>query len=374
VIKGDTIRVELDNNGYDICVGQGVISSLGDLIRERHGNRRIFVVTDDQVALNWLSPVSSALSSAGLQIEIIRLSPGEGAKSFGQLEMLIDRFLDSQISRDSLVIALGGGVIGDLTGFAAAITLRGVDVVQVPTTLLSQVDSSVGGKTGINVRQGKNLVGSFYQPSLVVIDTQVLNTLPSRQLLAGYAEIVKYGFIKDRSFFEWLEANGKRLLLGDPEIQKIAILQSCRIKAQIVELDEKEKDQRALLNFGHTFAHALEAEAGYNDGLLHGEAVSMGMIMALELSKKMGCLSGQEAVRARDHMQNVGLPINASIVPGAGSWKPSKLMEHMRHDKKVLNGRMRFILAEKIGEAFVTSDVNEKDVFDIVTKSLAGDL
>lgn len=374
MIKEDIIRVELDTSGYDICVGQGLISSLGELIKERFGKRRIFVVTDDQVASHWLTPVSAALSSAGLKIEITKLSPGEGAKSFGQLEVLIDGFLDSQIGRDSLIIALGGGVIGDLTGFAAAITLRGIDIVQLPTTLLSQVDSSVGGKTAINARQGKNLVGSFYQPSLVVIDTDVLETLSRRQLLAGYAEIVKYGFIKDRSFFEWLESNGKKILIGDAEAQKFAILRSCQIKAQIVESDEKEKDQRALLNFGHTFGHALEAEAGYNDELLHGEAVSMGMIMALELSKSMGCLSGQEAVRARNHMVRVGLPINASTVKGSESWQTSKLIEHMWHDKKVLNGRMRFVLTEKIGGAFVTSDVNEEDVYDVVKKSLAGDL
>tara|TARA_B100001123_G_scaffold441958_1_gene584387 strand:- start:545 stop:1669 length:1125 start_codon:yes stop_codon:yes gene_type:complete len=368
----DTIRVELDERAYDIFVENGLIYKLGKLVLERFGRCRTFIITDQEIGSHWLTPVCNSFSSHGLEVTAITLPAGESTKCFHQLEQIVNRLLDAQIGRDGIVIALGGGVIGDLAGFTAAITLRGVDVVQVPTTLLAQVDSSVGGKTAINTRQGKNLVGSFYQPSLVVIDPQVLETLPARQLLAGYAEVLKYGLIKDRQFFEWLEENGQKILRGDAMARQNAIVQSCRIKAGIVESDETEQNQRAILNFGHTFGHALEAEAGFDDKLLHGEAVSIGMMMAMELSKVMGLLQGQEVVRVRKHIADMGLPVNAQSITKASTWKPDSLIEHMRHDKKVLDGRMRFVLAKEIGKSFVTADVQERDIYGVVSKSLEG--
>ena len=239
---------------------------------------------------------------------------------------------------------------------------------------MSQVDSSIGGKTGINSDYGKNLVGSFYQPILVAIDTQVLKTLPQRQLFAGYAEVVKYGLIKDCSFFEWLELNGKKVLDGDKLAQQYAIFTSCRIKAEIVEADEKEQNLRAILNFGHTFGHALEVEAGYDGNLLHGEAVSIGMVMAIELSKNLGHLSGQDAGRAVDYIRSIGLPTNINSIEGSTSWHPDGLIQHMQHDKKVSNGQLRFVLIKGIGEAYLTADVEKKQVYSVIEKSLSGDL
>jgi 3-dehydroquinate synthase len=299
------------------------------------------------------------------------LPKGESTKSFAQLERLLDWLLGQHVGRDGLVIALGGGVVGDLAGFAAAITLRGLDFVQVPTTLLSQVDSSVGGKTAINMAHGKNLVGAFHQPGLVLIDTVVLDTLPRREVLAGYGEVVKYGLIRDPDFFDWLESNGAKVLAGDPEARRMAIVESCKAKARIVAADEREIGDRALLNFGHTFGHSLEAEAGYDGGVLHGEAVSIGMILALDLSREMGLCSGQDVDRVRRHFGDVGLPMEITAIPGSREWSAPALINHMRHDKKVLAGQMRFILARGIGDAFVTAEVDERHVTKIIERSLA---
>jgi 3-dehydroquinate synthase len=367
----DTVRVELGDRAYDIIVGAGMIGRLGEAIFTRFGRRRAFIVTDEQVARHWLKPARQGLDDAGFDSRHFILPTGESTKSFAQLERLLNWLLGEHVGRDGVVIALGGGVVGDLAGFAAAITLRGLDFVQVPTTLLSQVDSSVGGKTAINTQQGKNLVGAFHQPGLVVIDTAVLETLPRREILAGYAEVVKYGLIRDLGFFDWLEANGAKVLDGDPEALRVAVVESCKAKARIVAADERETGDRALLNFGHTFGHALEAEAGYGGGVLHGEAVSIGMILALDLSRLMGLCPGQDVDRARRHFANVGLPMDIASIAGSTDWNAPTLVNHMRHDKKVLAGRMRFILARGIGNAFVTADVGEDDVAAIITRSLA---
>ena len=368
------LRINLRENSYDIIIEHGLLSNLGALISKNCVKPQTFIVTDNNISVHWLKQTVESLSEQGISPKVLEVPVGESTKSFINLEKIIDQLLESKVDRDSLLVALGGGVIGDLAGFAGAVTLRGIKVVQVPTTLLSQVDSSVGGKTGINVRQGKNLVGSFYQPSLVAIDTQVLQTLPPRQLFAGYAEVVKYGLIKDCSFFDWLELNGKKVLGGDKLAQQFAIFTSCRIKAEIVEADEKEQDLRAILNFGHTFGHALEAEAGYDGNLLHGEAVSIGMVMAIELSKNLGYLSGQDAGRATKYIRNIGLPTNIKSIEGSTPWNPDGLMQHMQHDKKVSNGQLRFVLLKGIGEAYLTADVEKKEVYSIIEKSLSGDL
>ena len=368
------LRINLKENSYDIIIEHGLLSELGALISKKFGKPKTFIVTDSNIAVHWLKQTIESLSAQGMSPKVLEVPVGESTKSFINLEKIIDQLLESKVDRDSVLIALGGGVIGDLAGFAGAVTLRGIKVIQVPTTLLSQVDSSVGGKTGVNVRQGKNLVGSFHQPSLVAIDTQVLQTLPSRQLFAGYAEVLKYGLIKDRSFFDWLELNGKKVLEGDKLAQQFAIFTSCRIKAEIVEADEKEKNLRAILNFGHTFGHALEAEAGYDGNLLHGEAVSIGMVLAIELSKSLGYLSGQDAGRAVEYIRNIGLPTNINSVEGSTSWHPDGIIQHMQHDKKVSNGQLRFVLIKGIGEAYLTADVERNDIYRVIEKSLSGEL
>lgn len=367
----ETVRVELGERAYDIEVGAGRMAALGEAVLRRFGKRRAFIVTDEHVAPHWLETARGGLVAGGIDTKHYILPTGESTKSFEQLERLLDWLLGERVGRDGIVVALGGGVVGDLAGFAAAITLRGLDFVQVPTTLLAQVDSSVGGKTAINTRHGKNLVGSFHQPGLVVIDTAVLNTLSRREVLAGYAEVVKYGLIRDPDFFEWLERNGAALLDGDPEARRVAVVESCKAKARIVAADERETGDRALLNFGHTFGHALEAEAGYGGGVLHGEAVSIGMILALDLSHRMGLCPGQDVDRARRHFAAVGLPMDIASIDGAHGWKAGGLIDHMRHDKKVLAGRMRFILARGIGDAFVTADVDENDVAEVLERSIA---
>jgi 3-dehydroquinate synthase len=371
VTSMETVRVELGERAYDIEVGAGRMAALGEAILERFGKRRAFIVTDEHVAPHWLSTARDGLVAGGIETKHYILPTGESTKSFRNLESLLDWLLGERVGRDGIVVALGGGVVGDLAGFAAAITLRGLDFVQVPTTLLAQVDSSVGGKTAINTKHGKNLVGSFHQPGLVVIDTAVLNTLSAREVLAGYAEVVKYGLIRDPGFFEWLESNGAGLLDGDPEARRVAVVESCKAKARIVAADERETGDRALLNFGHTFGHALEAEAGYGGGVLHGEAVSIGMILALDLSRRMGLCPGQDVDRARRHFAAVGLPMDIASIPGGREWSAEKLIGHMRHDKKVLAGRMRFILARGIGDAFVTADVDENDVAEVLERSIA---
>jgi 3-dehydroquinate synthase len=353
------VTVPLGARSYDIVIGSGTIADLGGAVK-RLSAARCAVVTDDQVAALHLPAVRASLLAAQIANDEIILPPGEARKSFQYLVSLSEALLDQGLERGDIVIALGGGVIGDLAGFAASILKRGVRLVQIPTTLLAQVDSSIGGKTGINTRHGKNLIGAFHQPSLVLIDTDVLNTLDIREFRSGYAEVVKYGLLGDRAFFEWLEKNGAAMFTGDAAARLHAIEQSCLAKAKIVAEDEKEHGRRALLNLGHTFGHSLEVWAGYSARLLHGEAVAIGMMLAFELSEEMGFCPPGEASRAAAHLQAVGLPVRiADIAAAMGGELPTAqgLIALMAQDKKAKAGRLAFILARRIGETFVTDAV-----------------
>ncbi|WP_417320812.1 3-dehydroquinate synthase [Emcibacter sp.] len=369
----ETLSVELGERSYDIIIGSGLLDRAADYIGPVLHRPRTIIVTDENVARHQLPRLEKSLRDGSIDFETIVLPAGEATKSFLQLEKLCEQLLESRLERRDMVIAFGGGVIGDLTGFAASILRRGMDFIQIPTTLLSQVDSSVGGKTGINTAHGKNLVGSFHQPRLVLADVTTLDTLPERQVLAGYAEVVKYGLIGDRDFFSWLEQNGRDLIAGDREKQVQAIKTSCAAKARIVAEDEKETGKRALLNLGHTFGHAIEAECGYNDTIFHGEAVAIGMAMAFDLSVKMGRCPEEDAARVSTHLVSVGLPARLS-----GTNHPvctvtmtaDRLMEHMAQDKKVADGKLTFVLASEIGKGFLTQEVDPKLVREILELSL----
>ncbi|MGA2089465.1 MAG: 3-dehydroquinate synthase [Stellaceae bacterium] len=362
------LRVELGNRSYDIVAGSGLLADAGDLMQRVLRQKRVVVVTDAHVAKLHLKTLASGLAKAGIASEILILPPGEGTKDFAHFEKLCEDILALGIERSTALVALGGGVIGDLAGFAAASLLRGLDYVQVPTTLLAQVDSSVGGKTAIDVKAGKNLVGAFYQPVLVIADIDTLATLPPRELLAGYAEVVKYGLIRDRAFFDWLEQNGAALVKGDAELRRQAVLKSCRDKAEIVAADEREAGERALLNFGHTFGHALEAEAGFGQALLHGEAVALGMLMAFDLSARLGLCPKESARRVRQHFEQVGLKTELGLIDA------DSLLARMRRDKKVKDGRISLILAHDIGQAFISREVTDAALREFLsqqTKTLA---
>ena len=361
--------MELGARGYDIHIGAGLIAAADDLLADCLGTGTVFIVTDDIVASHYLAPLQDALGRLGRHAHPLILPAGEATKSFTQWQELCESMLAIGAERGSTIIALGGGVIGDLAGFAAATLLRGVDFVQIPTTLLAQVDSSVGGKTAINTGHGKNLVGAFYQPKRVLIDTAALDSLPPRELRAGYAETVKYGLIGDAGFFEWLERHGQDLLAGDPAARRHAIAVSCAAKAATVRADEREKGQRALLNFGHTFAHAFEAEAGYDGGVLHGEAVAAGMLMALELSRSAGLCDGQDVARVRAHFAAVGLPDGPRAL-GGGGWSAEALYRHMLKDKKVAAGRITFVLATAIGEAMLSDAISREAVIEVLAAAL----
>ncbi len=365
----DVVHVELGARSYDIHVGAGIIDRAGELVAPFMRNKRTIIISDANVAGHWLDPLVGSLSASGIEAESIILQPGEQTKSFTQLEKLANELLGKRIERSTVIIALGGGVIGDLVGFTAAITLRGIDFIQIPTSLLAQVDSSVGGKTGINSPHGKNLVGAFHQPRLVLIDTRTLSTLPERELRAGYAEVAKYGLIGDAGFFEWLEQNGERVLSGDEQAQRHVIAVSCRAKAQVVAEDEREHGKRALLNFGHTFGHSLEAETGYSDKLLHGEGVAIGSVMALRLSERMTICPAGSAERLIRHFGQLGIPAGLSGIAN-DNWSANRLLDHMGLDKKVTDGKLTFILAHAIGDAFVTSDVDPADVTAVLQDAL----
>jgi len=365
----ETVRVALGARSYDIVVGDGLLAEAERYIAPVLARPLVIVVTDETVAKLHLKPLESALARGGIASRRIVLPPGERTKSFAYLEGLIEALLGLGVDRQTTILALGGGVVGDLAGFAAAIVLRGIDFIQIPTTLLAQVDSSVGGKTGIDTRHGKNLAGAFHQPRLVLADVAALATLPKRELLAGYAEVVKYGLVGDPQFFAWLEANGTDVRDGNVSARIRAVVTSCRAKAQIVAADEREADERALLNFGHTFAHALEAETGYSGELLHGEAVAIGMIMAFDLSQSMGLCVAEEVRRVRRHFERIGLP--TALTTRGRRWKPASLIGHMRHDKKVRDGKLRFVLTRGIGKAFVTADVDMKAVARVLERAAA---
>ena len=357
------LTVDLGQRAYRILIGDDLIERSGPLIRSVVRRPEPVVVSDSNLErTGQLARLETALRRGGLTPRCTHVVPaGEGSKSMTALERLVDRILDSGIERGTPVIAFGGGVVGDLAGFAAAVLLRGLDYVQIPTTLLAQVDSAVGGKTGINSRHGKNLIGSFHQPRLVLADLAVLETLPARELRAGYAEVVKYGLIDRPDFFAWLEENGARLLEGDLPCRHHAVLESCRAKAEIVADDEREGGRRALLNLGHTFAHALEAVCGYTDRLLHGEAVACGLVLAFALSVRLGLCPKADLVRVRDHLQAAGLPVAPGQIRPQG-FSADELIGAMTLDKKVEAGRPRFVLTRGIGKAFAGAEVDERDL------------
>jgi len=364
-----TVNVALGDRAYDIAIGRGLLAGLGERIAKLRPDAKASIVTDSNVAKYHLAAAETALKDAGIAVSSVKVPAGESSKSFRFLEQVTDSLLAAKIERGDLVVALGGGVVGDLAGFAASVIRRGVDYVQVPTTLLAQVDSSVGGKTAINARQGKNLVGAFYQPVLVVADTALLDTLPEREFRAGYAETVKYGLLGDADFFEWLDVNWRDVFAGGPA-REHAIAVSCRAKAAIVARDERETGDRMLLNLGHTFGHAFEAAAGFSDRLLHGEAVGLGMSLAFEFSARRGLIAKAEADRAIGHLAAVGLPTHVKAV-AAGNWPGiDTMMDLISQDKKVKRGQLTFILVRGIGKAFVTRDIDAAEVRAFLAEKL----
>lgn len=365
-----TVTVDLGTRSYPIHIGAGLLSQADTLIPLDLKGRKIFVLYDRNVRPH-LDALVSTLETGAEDVQTLALEGGEKSKSFDYLQTILDWLLDHHVDRQSVLVAMGGGVIGDVGGFAASIVLRGIPYVQIPTTLLAQVDSSVGGKTGINTAQGKNLVGAFYQPVAVLCDTATLETLPERELKAGYAEIVKYGLLGDADFYGWLEENGKKILSLSSAALAQAIERSCKAKASIVGSDEFEQagGRRALLNLGHTFGHALEAAAGYDGRLLHGEAVSIGMVLAFRLCVKMGLCPGQDAVRMENHLKSCGLKTEIRDIRPALTQSAGEVVDLMYHDKKASGGQIAFILVRRIGEAFQSSNVDMDDVRDIVANS-----
>jgi 3-dehydroquinate synthase len=368
------VDVALGERTYDIVIGRDVLQSLGARVASLRPGVRTAIVTDRTVAKYWLEKTEASLNEAGITSSRVIVEEGEGSKTYACLEKVSEALISAKIERNDLVIALGGGVVGDLAGFAAAILRRGVDFVQVPTSLLAQVDSSVGGKTGINSPQGKNLLGAFHQPVLVIADTAVLDTLSPRQFRAGYAEVAKYGVLGDEAFFSWLEANHVDLFKGGVA-REHAIATSCRAKAAIVSRDERETGERALLNLGHTFGHALEAATGFSDRLFHGEGVAVGMVLAAEFSASLGMIAPSDAARVKRHLADVGLPTHLQDIAGfaqEGLADADALMNLMAQDKKVRRGRLTFILLEAIGRAVIAKDVEPARVRDFLKAKLAG--
>lgn len=354
------IDVDLGTRGYPVVIDAGLLSRAAEWLKPLARGRSMAIVTDSNLS-HHRQTLEAALTAADIATTVIELDPGEGSKSWATLESLTNQLLELGIERGDHVIALGGGVIGDLVGFACAILKRGCNFVQIPTTLLAQVDSSVGGKTAINTRAGKNLIGAFHQPSLVLIDPETLATLPPRELRAGYAEVVKYGLIDDADFFAWCEANGPALIAGDITLRTTAIAHSIAAKARIVAEDERETTgKRALLNLGHTFGHALEAETGFSAALLHGEAVAAGMALAYGYSADRGLCPAEDAARIGAHLRSVGLPDGLAAAGIAASG--TTLVDHMRHDKKMAGGTLPFLLSRGIGETYLDSAVDLADV------------
>ncbi len=365
------VGVNLGDRSYEVLIGPGLVSAAGSLIAARFGGVKCGIVTDENVAKRHLPALEASLQAAGKHAGSVVLKPGEATKCFTELASLSERLLQMGLERGDLVVALGGGVIGDLAGFSASILRRGVRFVQIPTSLLAQVDSSVGGKTGINTPQGKNLIGAFHQPSLVLADTSVLDTLPPREFRAGYAEIAKYGLLGDAGFFGWLEANVKGVFAREPGRLTDAIEIAVNGKARIVERDETETGDRALLNLGHTFGHALESWTGFSDRLLHGEGVSVGICLALRLSEQLGHCPAGTAARAEKHLAGVELPTRLSQIPGQTKADAAELVRLMGQDKKVRAGKLAFILVRHVGQAFVTRDVSTERVTEFMAAEIA---
>ncbi|WP_375786426.1 3-dehydroquinate synthase [Bradyrhizobium sp. Pha-3] len=367
-----TVDVALGDRAYDIVIGRDVLASLGERVAALRPGVRTAIVTDRTVAKHWLEPAEASLAAAGVPTSRIVVEEGEGSKGYATLTQVSEALIAAKIERNDLVIALGGGVVGDLAGFAAAILRRGVDFVQVPTSLLAQVDSSVGGKTGINSPQGKNLIGAFHQPVLVIADTSVLDTLSPRQFRAGYAEVAKYGILGDEAFFAWLEKNHADIFSGGAG-REHAIATSCRAKAGVVSRDERETGERALLNLGHTFGHALEAATGFSDRLFHGEGVAVGMVLAAEFSAQLGMISSDDAARIARHLSAVGLPTRLQDIAGftqEGLADADALLALMAQDKKVKRGKLTFILLEAVGRAVIANNVEPQPVRDFLQAKL----
>ncbi|MCP5432860.1 MAG: 3-dehydroquinate synthase [Alphaproteobacteria bacterium] len=355
------VPVRLAERSYDVVVGDGLIARAGGYIAPLLARPSAVVVTDETVAGHHLEALEASLRAAGILPHSLSVAPGEGSKRFAVLEDLLERLLGLGVERKDTLIALGGGVVGDLVGFAASILRRGAPFVQIPTTLLAQVDSSVGGKTAINARAGKNLVGTFYQPRLVLADTGALATLSPRELRAGYAEVVKYGILGDAAFFDWLEDHGREVLALNPAAIARAVATSVAAKAAIVSADEREDGPRALLNLGHTFGHALEGATGYSERLLHGEGVAIGMCLAFRLSARLGYCPQSDPSRIAAHLAAMGLPTRLADIPG-GALRVDELLALMQQDKKVVDGRVTFILARGIGKAFIDREVGLAEV------------
>jgi 3-dehydroquinate synthase len=366
----ERVHVALPGREYDVMIGPGLLAQAGAHIAPLLRRPKVSVISDETVAGLHLETLRGGLAAEGISMEALLLPPGEATKCWAELTHCVEWLLDQSVERGDVVVAFGGGVIGDLVGFAAATLRRGVRFVQIPTSLLAQVDSSVGGKTGINTRHGKNLVGAFHQPSLVLADTGVLGTLEPRDFLSGYGEVVKYGLLGDSDFFDWLEGRGPALAAGDSAARVEAVRRSVQMKADIVVRDETEQGERALLNLGHTFGHALEAATGYSARLLHGEGVSIGCALAFELSARMGLCSQEAPSRVRAHLSAMGMKVDLSDIEGDLP-DAEGLLALMGQDKKVVEGQLRFILAREIGNSFVTGEVSRDDVLAVLQDALA---
>lgn len=365
----ETVHVALPGREYDVRIGPGLLDRAGVEIAPLLSRPRVAVVTESNVGPLHLETLRKGLSAQGIDMVSLELPAGEGTKAWPEFTRCVEWLLEQKIERRDVVIALGGGVIGDLVGFAAAVLRRGIRFVQMPTSLLAQVDSSVGGKTGINAPQGKNLIGAFHQPALVLADTNTLNTLTPRDFLSGYGEVVKYGMLGDAQFFEWLEDLGPALLAGDQSARVEAVRRSVQMKADIVQRDETEQGDRALLNLGHTFCHALEAATGFSDRLLHGEGVAIGCALAFELSSRLGLCSQEDPSRVRAHLRTMGMKVDLADIDGDLP-DATALLDLMGQDKKVVDGQLRFILARGIGAAFVTADVPKEAVLALLKDAL----
>ena len=366
----ETVHVPLEGRAYDILIGAGLLAEAGRHVAPLLRRPRVAILTDAHVAALHLSALETALAAEGIAAEALALPPGEATKGWAALERAVEWLIERRVARDDMVIAFGGGVIGDLAGFAAAILRRGVDFIQIPTTLLAQVDSSVGGKTGINSTFGKNLIGAFHQPRRVLADTGLLATLSPREFRSGYAEVVKYGLLGDAGFFAWLESHGPALAAGDPAARAHAVRRSCEMKAEIVVRDETEQGDRALLNLGHTFGHALEAATGYSDRLTHGEGVAIGCLLACETSAALGLCPQEAPSRLAAHLVAMGMKRGLSDIPGDLP-DADRLIALMGQDKKVRDGRFAFVLLHDIGRAFVSRDVDLAAVRRVLAEALA---
>ncbi|MEM9395419.1 MAG: 3-dehydroquinate synthase [Pseudomonadota bacterium] len=366
----ETVHVALGERAYDVEIGPGLLDEAGARIAPLLTRRHVAILTDETVAALHLERLQASLADEGITSSALALPAGEATKGWSEFSRAVDWLLAEKVERRDLIVAFGGGVIGDLAGFAAAVLRRGVGFVQIPTSLLAQVDSSVGGKTGINSAHGKNLIGSFHQPQRVLADTAILETLSARDFLAGYGEVVKYGLLGDSEFFGWLEQNGEALVSGDSAARVKAVRRSVEMKAEIVVRDETEQGDRALLNLGHTFCHALEAATGYSDRLLHGEGVAIGCALAFELSARLGHCSQEDPSRVRAHLRSMGMKVDLRDIPGDLP-DADALLALMGQDKKVIDGQLRFILARGIGDAFVSADVPGDAVLGVLGDALA---